>query len=106
MILRLTLPTICWDSRLRILRLCLRLQVFPSDNSFILITGTGKKVRGVIAIVMQGKVDFKWVKAHASSIAIIELVGSASKVVELDSEFELVAWSKGTRDVNICLRSG
>jgi hypothetical protein len=55
---------------------------------------------------MQGKVDFKWVKAHASSIAIIELVGSASKVVELDSEFELVAWSKGTRDVNICLRSG
>lgn len=82
MILRLTLPTICRDSRLRILHLCLRLRVFPTDNSFTLITGTRKKVRGVIATVMQGKVDFKRVKAHASPIAVIELVGSASKVVE------------------------
>jgi hypothetical protein len=47
-----------------------------------LIRGTREKVRGVITIVMQGKVVFKWVKAHASSIDVIELVGSASKVIE------------------------
>lgn len=39
-------------------------------------------MRVVIAIVMQGKVVFKWVKAHASSTAVIKLVGSASKVDE------------------------
>lgn len=62
--------------------ICLRLRVFSSSNSVTLITGTRKKVRGVITIVMQGKVVFKWVKAHAPSIAVIELVGSASKVVK------------------------
>lgn len=46
------------------------------------MTATRKKVRGVITIVMQSKVVFKWVRAHASSTSVIELVGSASKVVE------------------------
>lgn len=47
-----------------------------------MITGTRKKVRGVITIVMQNKVVFKWVMANASSFAVIELVGSANKVVK------------------------